>query len=82
MYACADCGCTTDELVCDNCGCTELVELGICENCGCLSTLEDHDRFGLCGADGNNCQEDEELVEAFEDNIIGFIMEASDRLLK
>ncbi len=62
MFYCNDCyeTCESDSN-CESCGGNNLEELGQCVNCDTLSTLDQHDRNGLCGADGLNCQ------EAFED---------------
>ena len=84
MIGCISCHEVLDDdcVECPECGCREFeFDLQRCVHCDCWTTEEDSDRNGLCGAEGNNCSEDPDIVDEVEDYTIGIILEASKRLL-
>ncbi len=77
-----------DELVsedaesCNACGGENLAEALQCVECECWVDAEDMDRNQLCGGQGNQCNEDETIVDSHEAKTIGFIMHLSQEMLK
>lgn len=82
-YGCTECNELLDsDDPCPNCGCEEVTPVVQCIACGCYVDEEDVDRHGLCGNQGNNCQDDEDMVDAYATPQIDLILNLSKELLK
>ncbi|CAM0092642.1 hypothetical protein VPHD51_0142 [Vibrio phage D51] len=83
MQYCTNCDTLVDEdqEVCSECGSDDFSEALQRVHCECWVDTEDMDRNQLCGGQGNDCQEDPDILEAVEASTIGFILDASQKLL-
>lgn len=82
-YGCNQCYQLLDsDEPCTHCGSEDVTPVVQCCACGCYVDEEDLDRHGLCGSQGNNCQEDEEIVEEYGDPQVELILNLSRGLLR
>lgn len=71
-----------DQAECPCCGGEDFSEALQCVHCECWVAEEDMDRNQLCGAQGNDCQGDPDILEPLEASTVGFILHASKNLLR